>query len=269
MEKNTSELNVQQESEESLSDSNQELSEPVQVPDYEPEPVQVPDEDEPELSEPVQVPDEDEPEPSEPAQVPDEHESELSEPVQVPDEPEPEPSEPAQVPDEPEPSRKYGLKYAWWVLIAAILIFNLIANKYGLLQKEPDQHPAPKPVLELNHNVLDFEIQPVNSQISKEVTLTNKGKSPLVIVQLAISGKNAEAFKIPDITTPKIIPVNKKIVIPVTFVPTSANTFIADLEIICKERTGKVNLRGTGKNINTSEVKSEFPVSQTQKSVEK
>ncbi len=246
MEKNTSELNVQQESEESLSDSNQELSEPVQVPDYEPE-----------LSEPVQVPDEDEPEPPEPVQVPDEHESELSEPVQVPDEP------------EPEPSRKYGLKYAWWVLIAAILIFNLIANKYGLLQKEPDQHPAPKPVLELNHNVLDFEIQPVNSQISKEVTLTNKGKSPLVIVQLAISGKNAEAFKIPDITTPKIIPVNKKIVIPVTFVPASANTFIADLEIICKERTGKVNLRGTGKNINTSEVKSEFPVSQTQKSVEK
>ncbi|MCP4105801.1 MAG: hypothetical protein GY749_09730 [Desulfobacteraceae bacterium] len=166
----------------------------------------------------------------------DESDQKLSEPVQTPNKEEPDPS-----------GKKYSLKYAWWFLIAAIVIFNLVANKYGLLKKEPDQHqPAPKPVLELNHNVLDFEIQPVSSLNSKDITLANKGKSPLVVEQLAIKGENAEVFRIPDITTPRIIPVNKKFVIPVTFVPTSADTFTADLEIICKEQTGRVNLRGTG-----------------------
>lgn len=166
----------------------------------------------------------------------------------------PMPEAPDQAPDreESEPPKRYALKYGWWVLLAVILIFNLIANKQGLLNRDSDQQQAdvPKPALKLNCHVLDFDFLLADNTGQQEIILENKGKSPLIIEQLTINGENPDVFKIPEIALPKIIPVEKKLIIPVIFVPTSADTFTADLEIVHnadKGHSDKISLRGTGK----------------------
>jgi WD40 repeat protein len=147
-----------------------------------------------------------------------------------------------------------------WILTGIILAAILIGAYFTFkIPASPPDTPK-ESVLELSHRVLDFGLQSLTSITEKELTLENKGTAPLTVEKILLKGEFPEPFAFPvtfpvtfpALNFPQSIPVNGKLMIPVSFVPGTEKTFIAELEIIHKGHKGEngsdtVVLRGTGK----------------------
>ena len=95
--------------------------------------------------------------------------------------------------------------------------------------------------------ILSFGTQPVNSNTTKTVTLTNTGATALNITNIAITGTSAADF-VQASTCPSSLAAGASCTIPVTFTPISKNTFSAGLTITDNTFFGthSVLLTGTG-----------------------
>ena len=150
----------------------------------------------------------------------------------------------------PETIRRSKVKLAPWSALAIVLILGLVIAIWYSQRQDSATVSAPEdfPIVSIAPPVLNFGEQLVDSAGTDEITLTNRGSSPLRIDNLTITGPHEKHFSLASDYANATIPPGESLVISVNFEPTIEGGSTASLEISnnAKDSPQRVALRGTG-----------------------